>query len=337
MHKIHLYYSMLSEANVTELQTRGYTVVPGVISPRDCDRYIGQYQHWLTQFCRKWPKSSNSLIRGYNTGHLETTWQVRLQAKQVFAQVWKTDKLLTSFDAIAIGRPPEDGEEPYDDERTSWLHLDQESTRDGLHGYQGGVYLEEAANDDWTLQVMENSHLVFEKFFRQDPRGAAMSAEKQFFRLNPSQLHFFERNGCKTVRVPVPKGGMVLWDSRLVHANASPKKNRENPGRWRYVVFVSMTPARWASPEDMANKQAAFQGVKMTNHWSSDGAKAMNETAASQAYPKKPPACAGTLAVQQLGGAVPYDFNDGKPNGPPKPHTRIPATRQRANEMDRYM
>ncbi|WAR01994.1 hypothetical protein MAR_008552 [Mya arenaria] len=328
---------MLSQANLTELRTKGYTVVPGVISPADCDKFIDKYNQWLQQFNgRGWPKSNKGLIRGYNTGFLEPTWEVRLQAKKVFSELWKTEKLLTSFDSIAIGRPPEEGEEPFDDGSTHWLHLDQESTRDGLHAYQGGVYLEEACHDDWTLQVMENSHNVFEKFFRDNPKAAQVSAEKQFFRLNQTQVKYFQKNGCKIVRVPVPKGGLVLWDSRLVHANAQPLEGRENPGRWRYVVFVSMTPAKWASQAEMDLKRNAFMGMKMTNHWSSEGMGLMTESGASKSYPKFTPAIASDPVVQELAGVTPYDFDDGQPNGPPTPFTRLAPTKK-VNEMDRYM
>ncbi|XP_045210096.2 uncharacterized protein LOC123561653 [Mercenaria mercenaria] len=234
---------MLSFQNIRELDEYGYTVVPGVISPEECDKYIEQYNQWLTMFNGKWPNSNKGIIRGYNTGHLETTWNIRFKVKAVFSQLWKTEKLMTSFDSVAIGRPPEDGEEPFDDGSSHWLHLDQEACREGLHAYQGAVYLEKACEDDWTLQVMDKSHKVFKKFFEENERAAKKSNEKQFFRLSKTQVRYFEQSRCKIKRVPVPKGGMVLWDSRLVHANAQPKEGRTNPGRWRYVVFVSMTPA----------------------------------------------------------------------------------------------
>lgn len=315
---------MITAANFKELEDEGYTVVPGALTPADCDRYREMYDQWLTHFPQgKWPKSSRGLIRGFNTGHLDPTWRIRLQVKDVFSQVWKTEKLMTSFDSIAIGRPPEDGEEPFDDENTNWLHLDQEACRDGLHAYQGGVYLEDACEDDWTLQVMAKSHRVFHKFFAENPKAKAISIEKQFFRLSKPQVRYFEQNGCKIKRVAVPKGGLVLWDSRLVHANAQPKEGRDNPGRWRYVVFVSMTPAHWADDDDLAIKAEAYAGSKMTNHWSSEGTMLMKESAESKSHRKKLPDIARTPEAQLLAGVIPYDFDDGKPNGPPRPFTRL--------------
>ncbi|XP_045210095.2 uncharacterized protein LOC123561651 [Mercenaria mercenaria] len=313
---------MICSRNIKELEEKGYTVVPGVISQDECDTYIEQYHKWLTIFDGKWPKSEFGLIRGYNTGHLETTWRIRFKAKSVFSQLWKTEKLMTSFDSIAIGRPPEEGEEPFDGGNSHWLHLDQEACREGLHAYQGGVYLEEACEDDWTLQVMEKSHKVFKKFFERNEMAAEQSNKTQFFRLSESHVRYFEQKGCKIKRVPVPKGGMVLWDSRVVHANAQPKEGRTNPGRWRYVVLVSMTPAKWASDADLAIKREAYEGAKMTVHWSSEGSMILRESAASRIHPKSLPSVAMTEEGQLLAGVKPYDFDDGKPNGPQKPVTR---------------
>lgn len=134
---------MLTDANRVELEERGFTVIPGVLTEPKCDRHIANYRKWLSQFKDgNWPPSKASLISRYNIGNFETTWEIRLKTKSVFAQVWGTEKLLTSVDAIAIGRPPEDGEEEFESPGQHWLHTDQSARRKGLHAYQGGVYLE---------------------------------------------------------------------------------------------------------------------------------------------------------------------------------------------------
>ena len=325
--------SMLTEANFKDLQELGYTVVTNVLSVADCDKYMEEFSDWATDF-PTWPKSRKGIIHGKQTGHLSTTWQVRLKTKNVFSSIWKTDKLLTSFDSIAIGRPPEQGEEPFDDGNSNWLHLDQEPTRVGLNAYQGAVYLEEACTEDWTLQVMDKSHKVFQQFFAENPKAAEKSADKKFYRLTKTNVKYFEKYGCKIVRVHVPKGGMVLWDSRVVHDNAQPKKDRQNPGRWRYVVFVSMTPAVWASAEDIDLKQKAYYGSKMTNHWSSQGSTLMKATLRTKEPPLKMPEVAKTPEAQKLAGVIAYDFEDGNPNGPTKPLTSQSVKRKRDELSD---
>ena len=46
-------------------------------------------------------------------------------------------------------------------------------------------------------------------------------------------------------------------------------QNRKHAGRWRFVTFVSMTPAIWANEIDIQKHQEAYTTPKMTLHWSS--------------------------------------------------------------------
>ena len=215
---------MLTDKSFNDLKVKGYTVVSNVISAPECDEAIGQYREFLAQFGDGFPNSFYGLIKGYNVGHMEPTWKMRFKSKHVFAQLWKTEKLLTSFDAIAIGRPPEDGKEEFHDPNKNWLHCDQNSNKIGLHAYQGALYLEEQCKDDWTFQVLEGSHRHMEEFYKQNP-AAAKHSLGCCYRLKVDDIDYFENKlNCRRVRVPVPKGGMALWDSKLIHANARPIK-----------------------------------------------------------------------------------------------------------------
>lgn len=311
---------MLTNDNFEDLKTKGYTVVSDVMTVEECDDCIGQYREWLSQFEHgEWPYSSHSLIQRYNSGHMRPTWYARLKSKKVFAQIWKTDKLLTSFDAIAIGRPPEDGQESFAQPGDDWLHVDQSAARIGLHALQGAVYLEEACEDDWTLTVLEGSHTLLDDFFRTNVR-ASIRSSASFYRLTKQDMEYFDKKGCKIKRVPVPKGGMVLWDSRTVHANANPVKGRKHPGRWRFCVFVSMTPAIWTTDVDLQEKREAYNQVLMTTHWSSQGVSFFSKHVppGSQKdvdYPKTLPDIAKTREAKLLSGVKMYDFNDGNPTG----------------------
>ena len=100
-----------SKAVLAELKEKGVAVVPNVLTHAQCDEYIDQYKTWFNQFDEAGVEmeSRKSLIQAYRIGHFDTTWQVRLKAKPVFAKLWDTEKLLTSADAVAIGKPPEEG------------------------------------------------------------------------------------------------------------------------------------------------------------------------------------------------------------------------------------
>jgi len=95
-----------------ELKKHGYTVIPNVLAYAECDRHIAEYRAWIQQFKDKgfsW-HNGNSLVQSYRTAHFQASWKVRLEVKDVFAQIWSSEKLLTSADAVAISEPPETGD-----------------------------------------------------------------------------------------------------------------------------------------------------------------------------------------------------------------------------------
>ena len=309
-------YRMLTDCHFQDLEKKGYTVVPNVVSPDDCDSAIRQYQEWLSQFKGgDWPKSFSSIINRYNTGHMAPTWEMRLKTKKVFTQLWKTDKLLTSFDAVSIGRPPEEGKEKFQVPGEHWLHADQQASRLGLHAYQGALYLEDQCEDDWTFQVMEGSHKFLHIFYEHYPDAARESESLGVYYLKADEFEFYKDVGFQLLRVPVPKGGMILWDSRLIHANARPVQNRKHPGRWRYTIFISMTPAIWASAEDIKEHREAYENAMMTSHWSSTDIVSYESLGRDDiTYPVEVPEIGRSDEAKRLSGAIPYDFEDGQPN-----------------------
>ncbi|XP_060590584.1 uncharacterized protein LOC132745653 [Ruditapes philippinarum] len=312
---------MLNDENYTELSVKGYTVVANVLTKEECDQTVDQYKEWLSQFkdC-VWPFPVHSLVKNYNAGNMHPTWFVRLKAKNIFAQVWKTDKLLSSIDAVAIGRPPETTNEQFSKPSNHWLHLDQSPSRDGLHAYQGMVYLETADEDDWTFHVLECSHMHFKEFYETIARPREETKLREYYVFTDEEVQFMENKGCKSKRVPVPKGGMVLWDSRLVHANANPIKGRVNSGRWRFGVLVCMAPAIWASEEDMQKRKEVYDKAGMTTHWPSQGVKVLETSIPPFApsgivFPTQLPEIAKSSEAKLISGVLQYDFNDGRPNG----------------------
>ncbi|RUS81803.1 hypothetical protein EGW08_010440, partial [Elysia chlorotica] len=128
-------------------------------------------------------------------------------------------------------------------------------------------------------------------------------------------LDWFKSKGCTRRRIPCPKGGLVLWDSRLFHANARPVEGRQHPGRWRFVVFVCMTPAAWASPSDLQVKRRAYQELKMTTHWPSEEVNTFS-VYINKGKAKDPaelcdlPEIAKSEEAKRLAGVLPYDDDE---------------------------
>ncbi|KAK7482510.1 hypothetical protein BaRGS_00026221 [Batillaria attramentaria] len=299
-----------------DLERDGYCVVPGVVSEAKCDEYIAQYKAWLDTFPANNPvRSRLSLVKDYAIGHCEAAWEVRLAAKPIFASIWDTEKLLCSMDAVAIAPPP--SEKDFDRGKV-WLHCDQKATRQGLHAYQGAVYLEEATADDYCLRVLEKSHNCHQQFFATFPDARKKSVAKEFYKLTKEQVAWYKEQGCALKCVAVPKGGMVLWDSRVIHDNRPPIRDRAHAGRWRFVTFVCMTPAKWASEQDLDKKRRAYEELLLTNHYPSQKMRVLPDKTPSQQQDmsiKKHCKAAKSEDAKQLAGVVEYDFEDGEPNG----------------------
>ena len=288
-------------------------MVPGIVSAQDCDQYIGDIRTWLENFGDNFPKNIGSIIHDYSVGHLEPVWKARLKTKPVFEAIWGTAKLHSSTDGIAVGRPPEDGETTYDNitPGANTLHLDQGPKKQGLHAYQGALYLEEALEDDWTFMIIENSHKHHKEFFKHHKHSRS-----EFRKLAKYEVEWYEERGCQVKRLTIPKGGMVLWDSRTVHAGAPPKMGRRNPGRWRYIVFASMTPAIWAGPQDLEEKRKGYKTLGLSRHWSSSGFSLFKPSCKHKGTITQLPEIAKSQEVKFLCGMMEYDFSDGTSNGP---------------------
>ena len=132
------------------------------------------------------------------------------------------------------------------------------------------------------------------------------------------QVAWYKEQGCTLKSVAVPKGGMVLWDSRVIHDSSLPIRGHANPDRWRFVTFVCMTPAAWASKHDLGKKRRAYDELLLTNHWASQKMKVLSDKTPPDQKDmciKKLPNIAKSLEARQLAGVEPYDFQDGEPNG----------------------
>ena len=297
----------VSQQHKDQLSSVGWTVVEDVVSESDCDRHMDYLHQWLSKFT-EWPTQwINAWIGRYKAGHLPPVWEVRLAAKPTFAHLWGTQRLLSSMDAIAIGRPPEDGKEVFLAPGQIKFRSDQTADQEGLHSYQGMLHLEDCTEDDWTYEVMEGSHRFYDEFMDKTDQWKCS-------KLEPEHMKWFYEHGCERKRLSCPKGGILLCDSRLFRADARPKKSRANKGRWRFMVHVCMTPASWATDEDIAVKRKAYEQMRMTTHWPSQ--KVTLFTNKEIKGPRDPypeftlPDIAKTDEAKKLVGLMPYDGNE---------------------------
>ncbi len=209
--------------------------------------------------------SHGMLLQHYGVGHAQHLWDVRQNVKvvDVFSQLWAVPRedLLTSFDGTSIALPHEITNRGHD-RGCVWLHLDQSPTRPELECYQGWVTSRDTHVGDATLTFLTDSHRHLCDF--RDHFDIKEKAD--WFRLSPEHIDWYAQQGCEQYAIRCPKGSMVLWDSRLVHAGYQADPFREH-ANWRNVVYACMLPRNRARPADIAKKQKWLRELRTTSHW----------------------------------------------------------------------
>jgi hypothetical protein len=192
------------------------------------------------------------------------------------------------------------------------LHHDQFPPMQGLHAYQGAIYLEAAELDDYCFMVIAGSHKYYTEYFKHFSGGKGNNM------VTAEGIKWFEEQGCVVKRIAVPQGGLVLWDARTAHCGAPPLTGRKNPGRHRCVLIQCMGPAIWATEDDIKRKKEGYDKLQNSHHWPSEKVTFFD---AKEKEPTKydvveMPAAGKTEEAMFLCGLKQYNFKDGKPNGP---------------------
>ncbi|MCH9716677.1 MAG: hypothetical protein K0U52_06275, partial [Gammaproteobacteria bacterium] len=219
------------EAANQQLIEQGWTVIPNILSPRECEQGIDGIWEWLAFINpniqrhdpeswsnRNWPVTMHQIIQHYGVGQQEFVWNIRThpKVKQVFSYLWDTNNLITSFDGINVTRPPETGYIQFHNDQRSWLHLDQgpkTSKRSQTKRHrrkkdptcaciQGFVSLEDAAEDDAVLQLYQGSHHLHEAFF--DHLHASNRPASDWYKLTADDRQWYLDRGCQHLRIAVP-------------------------------------------------------------------------------------------------------------------------------------
>ena len=130
---------------------------------------------------------------------------------------------------------------------------------------------------------------------------------------------------------------LVVWRDRSLgrrealccgtHGQSMQEHSQSLVGRIReggaLCVFVCMAPAIWADAEDLRKKVDGYNKLQCSNHWPISSIKFFNSGRITDCHITSLPPEAQTPEALQLVGVQPYDFNDGRPNGPPKPKTVV--------------
>ncbi|ORY27108.1 hypothetical protein BCR39DRAFT_560206 [Naematelia encephala] len=265
------------DSPMSELRCNGYAVVHGAIPPDRAARYVNEIYRWLesvgkgfkaddrdTWHVQCMPRfQKGGLYKRYGVAHEQFAWDIRTEPAVIdaFAQIWGTDELLVSFDAINASFPfPSD---ELGQAAKPWPHVDQSPTRSSMHCIQGIINLLENGPDDGGLMVLEGSMSLFAEFFRAHPqlRPEEGWPEIDWYSHSDDTLQWFYERGCKWKKIEAGPGDLILWDSRMIHYGDAAKGDRP-----RVATYVCYKPAKTITSEKLEAKKECFRERWGTSH-----------------------------------------------------------------------
>ena len=269
------------------LHEHGYAVISDIMNEDEIKqnkdllwKFIDRYSNGSIQrnnpetWSNNWPQySTHGVIKGHGIGQSELLWNVRSNRliKKVFARIWNTRQLLTSFDGCCTFR----------DWRVNsswktnggWNHVDQNpKTKPDKCCIQGLVSLYDQNEKTGSLVVYPNTHLQFNELTN------VVKSSKDFVMVRD---HYSIMNNGKTrgKLVHCKAGDLILWDSRTVHCNSpavaiDERKQDEPVDLLRIVCYVSMSPIQFIrnhTLEEFRQKRKDFvENNITTSHWGTE-------------------------------------------------------------------
>mgnify|MGYP005626571775 FL=1 len=240
----------------SELDHKGYVVVPCVLNREEVDKcldWFGDWQKSIPDHDYQHDKlSPHGIYKFHQAGHQRHSWYIRTRpaVREVFEGLWDTTDLVVSFDGSCY--MPKDMKK----KDNIWTHTDQAPGKKGLHCIQGYVAL--TTNEERTFVCYEGTHNIHEKYFAD--KGIEKGGDWQIIdKGTVGALHEYKR----VVRVEA--GSLVLWDSRVFHQN-----QYGNPGsEERIVQYVCYLPKNHVKNtlSIRAKRQKYFKERRTTSHW----------------------------------------------------------------------
>ncbi len=285
-----------------DLEELGYCVIPQVLSTSETE--VLYQRVWHEYIEKAWPncrmddrsnwKEAFPMHNLYGifagpAGQTQVMWDLRQDPRivDVFAQIWNTTDLIVSMDGLSLMCPPEIREGSIE----PWPHVDQtilrrqdsfahdnnppigfvseSSLKTEPFTIQGQFLFEDSDDCDGGFYCIPKSHLRFSEFAPQLEILDAQEASRDdylrdFFNLGADES---ENTYCMK-HVTAPRGSLILWDSRTIHWNQHPRKDRpssDNP-KVRMVGYLCYVPKARLMNEGMALRIEAFETGVSTGH-----------------------------------------------------------------------
>ena len=289
-----------------DLEELGYCVIPQILSTSETEQLYQRVWHEYIE--KAWPncrmddrsnwKEAFPMHNKYGifagpAGQTQVMWDLRQDVRivDVFAQIWNTNDLIVSMDGLSLMCPPEIREGYFE----PWPHVDQTILRrqDSVaHNnnppinfvsesllktkpftIQGQFLFEDSFDDDGGFYCIPKSHLRFTEFAPQIEASRALEIpkDKKFLQIFFANLTDESGNPYCMKHITAPRGSLILWDSRTVHWNQHPSKDRpySNNPKVRMVGYLCYVPKTRLTSEGKILRREAFETGVSTGHNSS--------------------------------------------------------------------
>ena len=244
---------------IRHLYEHGWTTVK--IEGLDPCKYESNFWDWLEagnhdlkrNDAKTWksnmPENNYGVILNY-LNHEKFQWEIRELCHKYFAELWKNQNLLCSFDGGCFF-PPQDSSPVF----KSWWHADQGRYSTERVSIQGIVCLTSCEKlEDGGLVLVEDSFKIFEEYLNRHPKQGIVGFAVQ----RDDPLIKNKRN----IKICAPAGSLILFDSRMFHCNVQPWGKQH-----RMCIYVSMMPSKNCSDKTRKKRVEAYNKGLTTNHY----------------------------------------------------------------------
>ena len=202
----------------------------------------------------KVPYSTHGVVKHYQVGHQRFQWFSRTNEKviEAFSKVYGTEDLVVSFDGI--------GYVPQGSKRRDnfWMHTDQAPNSLGFKSVQGVLSFTD--NFTNTFKCIKGSHLLHQAYFSKNQVTKAKQSKNWYPLPSKENWSEFEGGYHETV-VPLKKGDLLLFDSRLFHQNS------QGGSEERLVQYLAYLPKSMRSENQRQKRLTYFNERRTTSHW----------------------------------------------------------------------
>lgn len=255
------------------IQTHGYAVVQGVLSPAECAYALGEFWSIMESLGAVRRNDARSLTRSASwppmlhggmiqyLGHTPIQWWLRERCAKVYSSYYDIapTELATSFDGLCFMH----GKRAYEKRGNlvSFLHSDQSPRRDFEWSIQGLITLTPSGAREGGLVVVPDTHREHRKFFEKHPKRAEIKGDWYLFSDAEKALY-----APRAVKVCADAGDFLMWDSRTFHCNTVPETDA-----MRACSYVCMLPKRKVANDVRARRKKAYALRRTSNHHPGDG------------------------------------------------------------------